>query len=244
MKPPPWKIGELAAQTGLSIRALHHYDQIGLLVPSQRTASGHRLYDRVDIVRLQQIQSLRLMGLSLDEVRRLLDDEAMSPRHLIDLHLARLHEVITLERRLVRHLQALAARIDANEVASVGDLCRIIQEMTIMEQFFTRDQLALLDQRRAQVGEARLREIRDAWAEIIPAVQAAMDTAVDPTSPEILAIAGRWKALEDEMTGGDPEISRAIRTMYERAPTRPRHGPAPTADMYRYMDQAFAVLLA
>jgi DNA-binding transcriptional MerR regulator len=244
MTPPPRKIGELAAQTGLSIRALHHYDEIGLLVPSQRTTSGHRLYDRADIVRLQQIQSLRLMGLSLNEVRRLLDDEAMSPRHLIDLHLAKLHEMIALERRLVRHLRALAARIDANEVASVEDLCGIIQEMTIMEQHFTRDQLAVLEQRRTQVGEERLREIRDAWAEIIPAVQSAMDTGVDPTSPEILAIAWRWKALEDEMTGGDPGISQAIRTMYERAPIPPRHGPAPTAGMYRYMDQAFAVLLA
>lgn len=153
MKPPPWKIGVLAAQTGLSLRALPHYDQIGLLVPSQRTPSGHRLYDRADIVRLQQIQSLRLMGLSLDEVRRLLDNEAMSPRHLIDLHLARLHEVITHERRLVRHLRSLAADIDANKVASVEDLCRIIQEMTIMEQFFTRDQLAVLDQRRTHMGD-------------------------------------------------------------------------------------------
>jgi DNA-binding transcriptional MerR regulator len=244
MKPPPWKIGELAAETGLSVRTLHHYDQIGLLVPSQRTGSGHRLYDRADIVRLQQIQSLRLMDLSLHEVRRLLDDEAMSPRQLIELHLARLHDVIALERRLVRHLQALAAGIDANAIASVEDLCRIIQEMTIMEQCFTRDQLALLEQRRAQVGGARLLEIRDAWAEIIPTVQQAMDTGVDPTSPEILAIARRWKALEDEMTGGDPAMSRAIRTMYERAPIPARHGPAPTGAMYRFMDQAFAVLLA
>jgi MerR family transcriptional regulator, thiopeptide resistance regulator len=244
MKPPPWKIGELAAGTGLSIRALHHYDQIGLLVPSQRTPSGHRLYDQADIARLQQIQSLRLMGLSLHEVRRLLSDEAMSPRHLIDLHLARLHDVITLQRRLVRHLRALATHIDANEVASVGDLCCIIQEMTVMEQYFTRDQLALLDQRRAQVGEERLHEIRDAWAEIIPAVQTAMNAGVDPTSPEILAIARRWKALEDEMTGGDPAISSAIRIMYERMPVPGRHGPAPTGDMYRYMDQAFAILLA
>jgi MerR family transcriptional regulator, thiopeptide resistance regulator len=244
MKPPPWKIGELAAETGLSIRALHHYDQIGLLVPSQRTPSGHRLYDQADIVRLQQIQSLRLMGLSLHEVRRLLNDEAMSPRHLIDLHLARLQEAIVLHRRLVRHLRALAARIDANEVASVGDLCRIIQEMTFMEQYFTRDQLAVLDQRRAQAGEGRLQEIRDAWAEIIPAVQTAMNAGADPTSPEILAIALRWKALEDEMTGGDPGISSAIRIMYERRPVPGRHGPAPTGDMYLYMDRAFAILLA
>ena len=49
------KIGELAKQTGLSIRTLHHYDEIGLLVPSHRTEADHRLYSNEDIIRLQQI---------------------------------------------------------------------------------------------------------------------------------------------------------------------------------------------
>ena len=63
-----WKVGELAAHTGLSVRALHHYDEIGLLSPSARTPSGHRLYAHADVERLQQVQSLRSMGMSLDEV--------------------------------------------------------------------------------------------------------------------------------------------------------------------------------
>ena len=64
-----WKVGALARQTGLTVRTLHHYDEIGLLAPSLRTGAGHRLYTADDLGRLLQILSLRQLGLSLDEVR-------------------------------------------------------------------------------------------------------------------------------------------------------------------------------
>ncbi|MCH7995122.1 MAG: MerR family transcriptional regulator, partial [Planctomycetes bacterium] len=66
-----WKVGELATQTGVSVRTLHDYDEIGLLSPSQRTGSGHRLYGADDVVRLQQIKSCRQLGFSLAEIRDL-----------------------------------------------------------------------------------------------------------------------------------------------------------------------------
>ena len=59
------KVGELARSSGVSVRTLHYYDEIGLLRPSQQTATGHRLYSRADVVRLQQIRSLRSLGLPL-----------------------------------------------------------------------------------------------------------------------------------------------------------------------------------
>jgi len=46
-----WKVGELARATGMTIRGLHHYDELGLLVPSARTQAGHRLYDQEDVRR-------------------------------------------------------------------------------------------------------------------------------------------------------------------------------------------------
>ena len=63
------KVGDLARRTGLSVRTLHHYDEIGLLAPSRRTEAGHRLYAVAQVTRLQQIQSLRSLGFSLDEIR-------------------------------------------------------------------------------------------------------------------------------------------------------------------------------
>jgi hypothetical protein len=66
MRPAAWKVGELAKRTGLSVRTLHHYEEIGLLSPSSRTEAGHRLYATDDIVRLQQIKSLCHMAFFLE----------------------------------------------------------------------------------------------------------------------------------------------------------------------------------
>ena len=80
------KIGDLAKQTGLSVRTLHYYDEIELLVPSHRNSAGHRFYNENDIIRLQQIISLRQLGLSLNEIRNGLEDPNYSLSQVLDLH--------------------------------------------------------------------------------------------------------------------------------------------------------------
>jgi DNA-binding transcriptional MerR regulator len=75
-----YQIGEVCHRTGLTQRALHYYDEIGLLVPSERLNGGQRLYTAADLERIERIKSLKqLLGLSLSEIKRLLDaDEARS----------------------------------------------------------------------------------------------------------------------------------------------------------------------
>src|SRR3954454_18714659 len=107
------KIGELARRTGLTIRTLHHYDEIGLLRPSLRTESGHRLYAAGDVARLQQVVSLRQLGFSLEEIGACLDRPDFSPTEVIRLHLARLREQVELQRQLCARLEALAALLHA-----------------------------------------------------------------------------------------------------------------------------------
>jgi DNA-binding transcriptional MerR regulator len=244
MKEPPWKVGELARNTGMSVRALHHYDEIGLLRPSLRTAAGHRLYDRADIERLQQIHSLRLMGISLDETKRLLDGAVASPRQVIDLHLARLHEQIAMQKRLAGRLRALAHHLDTAEPVSLDELCRTIEDMMRVEKYFTPEQLEVLEERRISVGAERMRTVRDDWNEIIPKVRAAMENGTDPTSLEMLAVARRWKALVEEFTGGDPAIANAVKTMYnnEGPALQEKLGNVPTPEMFEYIGKSFAAL--
>ena len=62
-----WKVGELARATGLTIRTLHYWDEIGLVSP-QRTVSGHRVYASAEVARLYQVMALRQMGLGLEEI--------------------------------------------------------------------------------------------------------------------------------------------------------------------------------
>src|SRR5689334_8017536 len=86
---PPYKVGELAQLAGVSVRTLHHYEDVGLLRPGARTDSGHRLYTPRDVERLARIVALTQLGLSLEEVRRCLDDPALSPTALVHRHLQR-----------------------------------------------------------------------------------------------------------------------------------------------------------
>jgi len=92
-------VGELARRTGVSVRTLHHYDEIGLLSPSGRTETGYRLYAAAEIGRLQQIVSLRQMGFSLGEIRACLDGADYSLRQVIALHAARLREQAAAQLR-------------------------------------------------------------------------------------------------------------------------------------------------
>lgn len=78
-----YQVGEVCQLTGLTPRALHYYDEIGLLVPSERLAGGHRLYTAADLERIERIKDLkRLLGLSLNEIKHILDAEAARAQHL------------------------------------------------------------------------------------------------------------------------------------------------------------------
>jgi len=75
-----YQVKDVARLAGVSVRTLHHDDSIGLLVPDTRTAAGYRLYDDDDLLRLQQILTGRELGLSLEEIRRSLDDPGFDRR--------------------------------------------------------------------------------------------------------------------------------------------------------------------
>ncbi|MBB1246420.1 MerR family transcriptional regulator [Streptomyces durbertensis] len=102
-----YTVGQVAALSGTTVRTLHHYDQIGLLVPGGRSHAGHRRYDETDLDRLQQILFYRELGFPLDEVRPLLDDPDVDPREA----LRRQHRVLT-ER--IEKLTKMAAAVQRN----------------------------------------------------------------------------------------------------------------------------------
>jgi MerR family transcriptional regulator, thiopeptide resistance regulator len=97
-------VGELAKLTGITVRTLHHYDEIGLVQPSDRSRAGYRLYDDGDVLRLQQVLLYRELGLPLDDIAAVLDDPAHETRGSLLRH----REVLVDKRaRLDRMLAAL-----------------------------------------------------------------------------------------------------------------------------------------
>lgn len=141
------KIGELAEQTGLSIRTLHYYDEIGLLSPSHRSDAGHRLYASEDIVRLQQILSLRQLSFSLKEIRECLASPEFSLPRVIDLHRAQLQEQMVLSRTLLDRLNAISTELQTTQSVAVENLIQTMETITMSEQYFTPEQQAVLEAR-------------------------------------------------------------------------------------------------
>jgi DNA-binding transcriptional MerR regulator len=107
-----WKIGEVAKRTGLTVRTLHHYDEIGLLVPSDRTGAGYRLYGDADLARLYRILALRGMGFPLDAVGEVLGHQGGDPRPAIRDHLDRLEKQLALTEQLRSRLTGVLAALD------------------------------------------------------------------------------------------------------------------------------------
>src|ERR1041385_4452329 len=98
-------VGELSRLTGVTVRALHHYDEIGLVRPSQRTAAGYRLYEEGDVLRLQQVLIFRELGVPLDEIGPAIDAEADRAA------LLRRHRAMLAERRT--QIDAMLGAVDA-----------------------------------------------------------------------------------------------------------------------------------
>jgi DNA-binding transcriptional MerR regulator len=109
-----YSVGELARYASVSVRTLHHYDEIGLLSPNGRTTAGYRRYDEPDLVRLQQILFYRELGFALEEIATILD----APDTDALAHLRRQHEL--LDRRITRLRGMVAAVERAMEAQEMG----------------------------------------------------------------------------------------------------------------------------
>jgi DNA-binding transcriptional MerR regulator len=207
-----WKIGDLAKRTGVSIRTLHHYDEIGLLSPSHRTESGHRVYGREEVVRLQQVLSLRQSGFSLEQIRDLLGRRDFDVRRVIDLHLARLRKQIAAQQELCARLEAIATHYPT---ATAEEFIQAIEVMTMFEKYYTKEQLDTLAERREMLGEERMAAAPQEWTQLMQSVREEMRNGTDPKDPRVQALAKKWRALIDEFTGGDPAIEQSLRNMYQ-----------------------------
>ncbi|NLT54403.1 MAG: MerR family transcriptional regulator [Actinomycetales bacterium] len=107
------RIGEVARRSGLTVRTLRHYDDLGLLVPSDRTHGDHRLYSAEDVRRLLAVQQLRSLGLSLAEVGAALDDPAFDAADTLAAHIALVEQRLAAEHELLGRLRSLRDAADS-----------------------------------------------------------------------------------------------------------------------------------
>jgi len=120
-------VKEVAQIAGVSVRTLHHYDELGLLAPRARTSAGYRLYDDQDLLRLQQILIGRELGLPLEEIRRSLDDPKFDRKRALLGQREQLKQRAKQTDAMLRAVDAALALLEApqNQEGNAMDLKQI-----------------------------------------------------------------------------------------------------------------------
>ena len=233
-----WRIGELAEATGLTVRTLHHYDEIGLLSPSERTEAGHRRYGAADVRLLYRVVALRRLGLGLDEIRAQVYEPEVDARTFLKRHVERVEHRLELERDLRDRLARILEELDRRDEPSAEDLFDILEVMRVVEQYYTPEQLADLEERRNALGEEGMRKAESDWADLIAAVEAEHEGGTDPADPRMEELVRRWTGLIEQFTGGDPGIRRSLQKMYEdKGPEEASRGMV-DPELMAYMQRA------
>jgi DNA-binding transcriptional MerR regulator len=235
------KVGDVASRTGLSVRTLHYYDEIGLLQPSHHTNSQHRLYGPPELERLQQIKSLRQLGFSLDEIRACLDDQELSLRAIIGLHAERVRARIKEETRLAMLLDTLSASLATETHASVDDLIAAIESITTLDREFTPEEHREIEQRGDRLGRDYIAAVETEWPALIAKMRLEMLRGTAPADDRVRALAIRWRDLVREFTGGNPSIEQKVRASFIADPERmTRAGLDP--EIFAYVNRAIREL--
>jgi DNA-binding transcriptional MerR regulator len=198
-----YQVKELAEISGVSIRALHHYDSIGLLTPRARSAAGYRLYDEDDLLRLQQILIGRELGLSLEVIRRSLDDPHFDRRAAL---LAQRVELAARAERaadMVRAIDAALTLIEENDMSKTSfekifdgfDPDRYEDE--VKQRWGHTEAYKISAQRTKSYSEADWRRFKDEQAAIYADALSAMNAGVRPDEPRAMDVAERHRLSID-----------------------------------------------
>ncbi len=234
-----WKVGELAHSTGLTVRTLHHWHEHGLVTPSARTPSGHRLYEEADVRRVYEVVALRELGMSLEAIGDVLAGRGPELTEVLDAHVGQVRHQLAALQSLEATLSALLVRVRCTGSPTASDLLRLIDEVSKMNEtvrnYFTDEQLATLEERRQRLGDDYITDVQNEWPPLISKMQAEMDAGTEPAEPRVQALAARWMELLAAFDGGDPALREANNRMRAENPEEiQRHG-GPSEELVQYV---------
>lgn len=193
-------VGQVADELGVTVRTLHHYDELGLLTPSARSSAGYRLYTRGDLERLGTIVGYRRLGFSLDEVAELLRADGLGRREHLQRQRAsvraRLAQMTDLVDAIDRALEAEMADQPATTEdlrAIFGDGYREEDQAEAEQRWGDTPQWEQSQQRTKHWTPEQWREVKAETETFEADLASAMDEGVDPASPEAGALAERHR---------------------------------------------------
>jgi len=244
--PAALTVGQVAEQLGVTVRTLHHYDEIGLLVPSERTPAGYRLYNGKDLTRLQHVVVYRRLGFALEEIALLLDDPAAD----LAEHLRRQRE--TVLSRLDQMRDLVTAIDDALEKEMSGNKLTRQEQKELFGDGFSDDYADEAQQRWGeteawQQSQKRTSQYtRQDWAQVKAemdatnsAFTAAMDAGLPATSAKAMDTAERHRLhIRRWFYDLTPDLHRRLGDTYLTDPRSTKNYEGIRAGMAQYVRDA------
>jgi MerR family transcriptional regulator, thiopeptide resistance regulator len=204
-----YKAREFADLAGVTVRALHHYDRIGLLIP-QRSSSGYRLYSLAHMERLEQITALKFLGIPLREIKTLLESSPLTLAESLHLQRRALEEKRDLIVRAIQAIEAAEKLVQSGQATDATVLRRIIEaiesqpEENFMRRYYTEEAWVRRSQLRQEIPPETVERHRDAWRQLFLKVELALD--LDPAGEAAQLLAKQWVLLAEVVTAGDFEV--------------------------------------
>lgn len=245
-----YTVSRLAKMAGVSVRTLHHYDQIGLLRPSARTEAGYRLYGEPDLLRLQQILFFKELDMPLDEVRRVLDDPGFDQVAALERHRLLLHRRMERLSRLLKTIDKTIDRLEGDTMTLTDE--ELYEGFTPEEiEQVKREARAMYDPVLVEESEQRVKKMGRAEWKAVSAEGEAVTTGLaaladrDPGDAEVQELIARHHAWIENFYPCSAEVYRGLgrgyvehpkfRAFYEKY--RPGLADFMSAAMNHYADQ-------
>src|SRR5690606_14533227 len=178
-----YTIGKLSKNTGVTVRTLDYYDEIGLVKPSSKTSGGHRLYDEDDVMRLERVLALKYMGFSLEQLKML--EQAL---------------------RGVSYSIEMEGQVNWSIIFMTIQLFQQNQEEIFQQynEFLTEEDMKKILKMNEQITEEDSRE----WGRVISEIRSNLDA--DPASEFAQKLVEQWMNQAEKMFGGDKTLLRNL----------------------------------
>jgi DNA-binding transcriptional MerR regulator len=239
-------VHEFAEMAGVTVRTLHYYDQAGLLKPSSHTHKRARLYRQDDLLRLQQILTLKYLGFSLEEIRDLLDSPVYDVKKSLRMQKQALDDRISQLLRASVALEKTLAAAEAQEALNWDEVCEIIRSVNgtywrrfSLSDYFTPEQQKQFAEHARSFHPEAIVAAERTWAEITEIFERLRDEPLD--HPELQRVAGKMVELIESFTGGDVSIRDSLARMYTDLDALPDDERPYNVAVHRKMREAMRI---
>lgn len=229
-------VHEFSRLTRITVRTLHYYDQIGLLPPADRTPGGARLYTEKDLVRLQQILTLKFMGFPLKQIKSLLDRPGYSVKRSLQVQARAVEEEIGRLKQASRALRETIGLLESGRRFNGKKILRVVEAIHMSEEiktkwtekFFTKEELKQFEEAGKRYTPAQMEAYQQKWADLLAEIEA--NLTADPAGPKGQDLARRWLDLietMDQAYRNSPNLKSRISEAYQAGQVPQGYGPSP-----------------